>query len=190
MSDSQIIDYPPANIINNPNHNNDINEIEEDYPIIRCENCHEVLLMSLDIEKKQILLLCEKEKNDKKISFSKFFDDINKYKYSNCCQLCKKKNESQKYYLCKTCSNKIICQNCYEKHNKDDNIEKLNKIDSLCRKHFNQIESFCDICKEHMCSYCIPEHDEEHKNKEYLIRDKLFKKKQLDIFKKQFKESF
>ena len=105
---------------------------------------------------------------------------------SNCCQLCKEKNLSQKYYLCKTCSNIIICKNCFEKHNKDDNIEKLNKIDSLCKKHFNPIESYCDICKEHKCSYCIPEHEEEHKNKEYLIRDKMIKKHKIDNFKKKF----
>ena len=186
LSNSQVIDYPPAN---NPNEINNINEIEEeeDYPIIRCDNCHEVLLMSLDLDKKNILLSCEKENKKKTISFIKFFDNIDKYKYSNCCQLCKKKSKSQKYYLCKTCSNKIICQNCYENHNKDDNIEKLSKLDSLCRKHFNQIESFCDICKEHKCSYCIPEHEEEHENKEYLIRDILFKKKKLDNFKNNLK---
>ena len=186
LSNSQVIHYPPAN---NPNEINNINEIEEeeDYPIIRCDNCHEVLLMSLDLDKKNILLSCEKENKKKTISFIKFFDNIDKYKYSNCCQLCKKKSKSQKYYLCKTCSNKIICQNCYEKHNKDDNIEKLTKLDSLCRKHFNQIESFCDICKEHKCSYCIPEHEEEHEDKEYLIRDILFKKKKLDNFKNNLK---
>jgi len=187
MSDSEAIDYPPANIVNNPNKINDINGHENEYPIIRCENCKEILLMSLDLDKNEILLSCEKDRSNKRISLNNFFDNINKYKDFNCCQLCKEKNLSQKYYLCKTCSNKIICKKCYEKHNKDDNIENLNKIDSLCRKHFNQIESFCDICKEHKCSYCIPEHEEEHKNKEYLIRDKLFKKNKLDAFTNNLK---
>ena len=143
--------------------------------------------MSLDLDKSEILLSCEKEGINKKISLKNFFDSMNKYKDFNCCQKCNEKNVSQKYYLCRTCSNKIICKKCYEKHNKDDNIETLNKIDSLCRKHFNQIESFCDICKEHKCSYCIPEHEEEHKNKEYLIRDKLFKKNKLDTFENNLK---
>ena len=176
MSESKIIDYPPANIINNPNEVNEIIEKEEVYPIIRCENCHEILLMSLDLDKNEVILACEKEGKKKKISIKNFFDNLNIYENSNCCQLCKEKNLSQKYYLCKTCSNKIICKNCFEKHNKDDNIEKINKIDSICKKHFNQIESYCDICKEHKCSYCIPEHEEDHKSKEYLIRDKMLKK--------------
>ena len=187
MSDSEAIDYPPANIVNNQNKINDINDNENEYPIIRCENCKEILLMSLDLDKNEILLACEKDRNNKRISLKNFFDNINKYKDFNCCQLCIEENLSQKYYLCKTCSNKIICKKCYEKHNKDDNIENLSKIDSLCRKHFNQIESFCDICKENKCSYCIPEHEEEHKNKEYLIRDKLFKKNKLDTFKNNLK---
>ena len=184
MSESKIIDYPPANIINNPNEINEIIENEEIYPIIRCENCHEILLMSLDLDKNEVILSCEKEGKKKKISIKNFFDNLNIYENSNCCQLCKEKNLSQKYYLCKTCSNKIICKNCFEKHNKDDNIEKINKIDSICKKHFNQIESYCDICKKHKCSYCIPEHEEDHKSKEYLIRDKMLKKNKLDNFKK------
>ena len=182
MVDSEAEDYPPANLVNNQNEINIINDIEQEYPIIRCENCHEILLMTLALDKNEIILECEKEKKIEKISLKLFFENINKYKNSNCCNLCNEKNLSQKYYLCKTCSNLIICQNCFEKHNKDDEVEKLNKIDSLCKKHFNQIESFCDVCKEHKCFYCIPEHDEKHKNKEYLIRDKLFRKNRLDNF--------
>ena len=186
MSETKIIDFPAANIINNSNKINEIIEKEEIYPIIRCENCHEIFLISLDLDKREVILTCEKEGKKKKISVKNFFDNIKIYEDSNCCEFCKNKNLSQKYYLCKTCSNKIICKNCFEKHNKDDDIEKLNKLDSLYRKHFNQIESYCYICKEHKCSYCFPEHEEEHKNKEYFIRDKMIKKNKLDNFIKQF----
>ena len=91
MSESKIIDYPPANIINNPNEINEIIENEEVYPIIRCENCHEILLMSLDLDKNEVILECEKEGKKKKSSIKNFFDNLNIYENSNCCQLLKKR---------------------------------------------------------------------------------------------------
>ena len=108
----------------------------------------------------------------------------------NCCQLCKNKNPSQIYYLCRTCSNLIICGKCYINHNKNDDIERLNKIDSLCRKHFNQIESYCDICKENKCSYCESDHDKTHKNREYLLKDIFLDQSLLDRFVRNYEDIF
>ena len=43
MENSDIInDYPPANAIEDKE--------EKDYPIIRCEDCHEILSISLNID--------------------------------------------------------------------------------------------------------------------------------------------
>ena len=77
-----------------------------------------------------------KRRKTKEVSFDEFFETINKYGDINCCQGCKNKNPSQKYYLCKTCLNKILCQNCFEVHDKKDEIFKL-KIDSTCKKHYS-----------------------------------------------------
>ena len=46
MSDLENIDYPPANSINAQYKINEIIENEEECPFIRCENCHEILVMS------------------------------------------------------------------------------------------------------------------------------------------------
>ena len=180
MENSDIInDYPPANAIEDKE--------EKDYPIIRCEDCHEILSISLNIDKKEIQLKCEKEGKTKNISFDKFFESLKEYADINCCQFCKKKNPSQKYYLCKTCSNKILCENCYEEHNKKDDIIKF-KIDSTCRKHYNPYESYCPICKENKCSYCSIDHDENHEKDEFFLKKKLLKKNKLDGFKNTIKK--
>ena len=108
----------------------------------------------------------------------------------NFCQLCKNKNPSQIYYLCRTCSNLIICGKCYNNHYKNDDIERLNKIDSLCRKHFNQIESYCDIFKENKCSYCESDHDKTHKNREFLLKDIFLDQNLLDRFVRNYEDIF
>lgn len=100
----------------------------------------------------------------------------------NCCQFCKNKNASQNYYLCKTCSNKILCESCFESHNKKDDMIKI-KIDSTCKKHYNPYESYCPKCKESKCSYCSIDHDESHENDEFLLKKKLLKKNKIDGFK-------
>ena len=92
MKDKEIIDYPPANVIN---------QDEKDYPIIRCEDCHELLSIKFDLNKKEIELKCEKEQKIKNVPFETFFNTIDKYKEMNCCEFCKNKNISQNYYLCK-----------------------------------------------------------------------------------------
>lgn len=186
MLESNVIDFPPANIVNNIKVINDLNE---SYPFIRCEDCYDIYSISLDMNKNEVILYCIKEQKKRTIPFKNFFDNIKIYNDFSCCKLCKEKNRLQKYYLCRTCSNIIICQNCYDKHNKDDDIEKITKIDSICKKHGIQIESYCDICKEHKCSYCSTDHNESHKNKEYLIRDKMIKKNKLDNFVKNLENA-
>ena len=178
MEPNEINDYPPANVIE---------EIKiADYPIIRCEDCYEILKMDLNMDKKEIQLKCEKEDKIKNIPFEKFFEDIKKYEDMNCCQFCKNKNTKQIYYLCKTCSNKILCETCFEVHNKKDDIIKF-KIDSTCKKHYNPYESYCPKCKESMCSYCSIDHDESHENDEFLLKKKLLKKNKIDGFKNTIK---
>ena len=174
MENSEINDCPPANVIEEKEKN--------DYPIIRCEDCHEILAINLKLDKKEVQLKCEKEGKIKNIPFDKFFSEIKKYEEINCCQFCKNKNPSQKYYLCKTCSNKILCEKCFEGHNKKDDIIKI-KIDSTCKKHYNPYESYCPICKENKCSYCSINHDESHEKDEILFKKKLLKQNKLDRFK-------
>ena len=180
MEESEINDYPPANII--------YNETEGiDYPILRCEDCHEILSIDLKINKNQIQCKCEKEGKIRNIDFKQFFESITKYKNFNCCQFCKEENKTQKYYLCKTCSNKIMCEDCFRKHNKDDDTIKF-KIDSTCKKHFNPYESYCPKCGENKCSYCSIDHDEKHEKEEFLLKTKLIKKNKLDNFKNTIKK--
>ena len=82
-----------------------------------------------------------KRAKSKNIIFEDFFKTINKYETINCCQFCNNKNYSQKYYLCKTCSNKILCENCFQIHDKKDNVINF-KIDSSCKKHYIPYESY------------------------------------------------
>ena len=175
----EISDYPPANAIKS-------NE-SRDYPIIRCEDCHEIPAIDLKMDKGEIQIKCEKEGKTKNIPFESFFETIKRYEDINCCQFCKNKNPSQKYYLCKTCSNKILCQKCFDEHNKNDDLIKFN-IDSTCKKHYNPFESYCTICKENKCSYCSIDHDESHEKNEILLKKKLFKKNKIEGFQNTLKK--
>ena len=177
MESQEINNYPPANVIK---------QAEKDYPFIRCEDCYELLSINFNLNKKEIQLVCEKEKKAKSIPFETFFETIDKYKEINCCEFCKNKNMSQIYYLCKTCSNKILCENCFNEHDKKHDSMKF-KIDSTCRKHYNPYESYCPICKEHKCSYCSIDHDESHEKEEFWLKKKLFKKNKIDGFKANIK---
>jgi len=178
MESVETIDYPPANSLKQ----ND----ERNYPIIRCEECYEIPSINFKMDKNEIQIKCEKEGKTKELKFEEFFSTINKYEDINCCQFCKNKNPSQKYYLCKTCNNKILCQNCFAVHDKKDEVF-LFKIDSTCKKHYNQYETYCPKCKESKCSYCSIEHDESHENDEILLKKKLFRKNILDEFKSRIK---
>ena len=177
MESQGINDYPPANAIK---------QVEKDYPIIRCEDCHELLIINFNLSNKEIELICEKEKKTKNIPFEEFFETIDKYKEINCCEFCKNKNSSQIYYLCKTCSNKILCKNCINEHDKKHDMIKF-QIDSTCKKHYKPYESYCPKCKEHKCSYCSIDHDESHEKDEFSLKKKLFKKNKLDRFKTNIK---
>ena len=177
MESQEVDNYPPANVIA---------QDEKDYPIIRCEECHELLLINFNLNKKEIQLICEKEKKTKNIPFETFFEIIDKYQEINCCEFCKKNNSSQIYYLCKDCSNKILCENCCNEHENKHDIIKF-KIDSTCRKHYNPYESYCPKCKEHKCSYCSIDHDESHEKDELPLKKKLFKKNKIDGFKENIK---
>ena len=177
MESQENDNYPPANAIT---------QDEKDYPIIRCEDCHELLFINFNLNKKEIQLICEKEKKTKNIPFDTFFETLDKYKDMNCCEFCKNKNPSQIYYLCKECSNKILCKNCFNEHDKKHDTIKL-KIDSTCRKHYNPYESYCPKCKEHKCSYCSIDHDESHEKDEFTLKKKLFKKNKIDAFKANIK---
>ena len=175
MENNEICNLKPANTINQE-------EKEKDFPIIRCEDCNEVVKIKFNMNKKEISLKCEKEQKKKNIPFDEFFKTLNKYHEINCCQFCNNKNEPQKYYLCKTCSNKILCEDCFQKHNKKDDVINF-KIDSSCKKHYIPYESYCPICKESICVYCSTEHDEEHERKVYLLKKILFKKNEIEEFK-------
>ena len=57
-------DYPPANIVND-NNSYLTQDKKEEYPIIRCEKCLEIPLLSLDFNKNEIIISCSKEKTIK-----------------------------------------------------------------------------------------------------------------------------
>ena len=173
------MDFPPANAIRP----NDFG----DYPIIRCEDCHEIPMMDLNMDKREIRLKCEKEGKTKDIPFENFFQTIKKYEDMNCCEFCRNKNPSQKYYLCKTCSNKILCEKCFNEHNKNDDIIKF-EMDSTCKKHYHQFESYCPACKENKCSYCSVDHEESHEKNEIPLKKKLIKKNKIDELKETIKK--
>jgi hypothetical protein len=186
MEKSDSNNYPAANVIYEHDESQK-SEFLKEYPIIRCQKCHEILSISFDLNSKLIILNCKKDKNEEKVEFQKFFDNINIYNEINCCQFCDEKRFSEKYYICKTCSNKILCEKCFKKHDKDDEIMPF-KIDSWCKKHLNQLESYCPICQESKCSYCMMEHDSNHDKNEIVLRHKIFKKNVLDNFDKELKK--
>ena len=56
----------------------------------------------------------------------------------------------------------------------------------LCYKHNEQFASYCDICKENLCTQCDMEHDNNHKI--ILYRDIKPNMDEIKIKMKEFKE--
>ena len=184
-----ILNRSTTNIINKVAEKKDSDS--QDYPIVRCEKCFEILSIDIDLERKEFILKCEKENIVQKIFFNNFFENINKYDEFTCCEKCSKKNISKSYYLCINCQKAILCKACAKKHTNTKHKLKKIKLDSTCIEHEHPYESYCPICKENLCSYCSVDHDELHVGeKEYSLKKIiLFKKEQIDEFRKRIENA-
>ena len=80
------------------------------------------------------------------------------------CQMCRNK-DTKLEYICITCSKKLICQECYEKHQKipamkaheilpRKETQPAGKVHQMCEKHAELFEYFCCSCVQPLCAIC------------------------------------
>ena len=88
------------------------------------------------------------------------------------CQMCRKR-DAKIEYICTSCSKRLICQECYKKHQripafKAHNILpfeetlSVNETHEKCKDHGDLLEYFCSQCEEAICAACTcdPNHEE------------------------------
>ena len=90
-----------------------------------------------------------------------------------CCLMCRKRNAKVEF-LCTVCPKELICQECYNKHQripalKSHQIFPMEKTQiegkhhEKCKKHGELLEYFCPQCEEAICVTCTCESQhEEH----------------------------
>ncbi len=147
--------------------------------IVRCWDCKQVPRIVLDLEKNTILLKCDSSCQDKNINFTKFFDILKYYSTFNCCDFCQIQAPKNNYYLCKKCKNKILCDFCKQKHDKNHELINI-KYDSTCKEHCTPYTCFCLTCKKNLCHYCLINHDENHENYICNFNKIIYKKNKLE----------
>ena len=90
----------------------------------------------------------------------------------NFCQMCKNR-DSKVEFICTSCSKRLICQACFEKHRRIPALKAHNVLpieETLpvkqthenCKKHGELLEYFCPQCEEAICVTCAcdPQHEE------------------------------
>jgi len=133
---------------------------KEKYTFIRCNLClcYPFIRINAYISKVNIILKCNC--GVKNISLNEIYE---KYLSNPINSLsCSKhlNNEAEKYclnckiFLCKYCSLWHI-----KKYNKIHNIENIDSIFLICKKHNNNYFGFCNYCKVNICDCC-----KEHQN--------------------------
>ena len=86
----------------------------------------------------------------------------------NNCQMCKKKGIKAEY-ICTSCVRRLICQACYDLHNKVPAMKNhnllamkanVNRDEYTCERHNDVLEYFCPSCVKALCAQCIcdPQH--------------------------------
>ena len=88
------------------------------------------------------------------------------------CQMCRKK-DAKIQYICTSCSKRLICQECYKKHERIPAFKahyilpieetlSVNETHEKCKDHGDLLEYFCSQCEEAICAACTcdPDHEE------------------------------
>ena len=90
----------------------------------------------------------------------------------NFCQMCKNRDAKVEFF-CSSCSKRLICQECYNKHKRIPALKthKILPIEETlpaeqthekCKKHGELLEYFCPQCEEAICVTCTcdPQHEQ------------------------------
>ena len=89
------------------------------------------------------------------------------------CQMCKKK-DAKVEFICTSCSKRLICQACYNKHQRIPAMKAHNILpfeetlpveqshEKKCEEHGELLEYFCPECEETICATCTCDPQHEH----------------------------
>ena len=89
------------------------------------------------------------------------------------CQMCKKK-DAKVEFICTSCSKRLICQACYNKHRRIPGMKAHNILpfeetlpveqshEKKCEEHGELLEYFCPECEETICATCTCDPQHEH----------------------------
>jgi len=109
------------------------------------------------------------------------------------CGICKNNDKSNSYnkifYKCYKCE-KNICPLCKVNHDKTHKLINYDDKFYVCRKHYENYNSYCEDCEINLCTLCEGDHKNHNKiyfgdmmlNKDELIKKKNNLKKNIDIF--------
>jgi len=161
---------------------------------IICPLCDESESIRINIENYKIALFgCRNNHRIDNILLDKFENTQNIDNKIIKCEICKNKDKSNSYnrifYRCCNC-NKNICPLCKSNHDKTHKIINYEAKLYICKKHYENYDSYCKECKLNLCISCGEEHKSHEKiyfgeiilNKDELIKKKNNLKKKIDLF--------
>ena len=127
---------------------------------IICPKCFE--LSNLKIKNYRISLSdCKNGHEFNDMLFKNFLISQNINLAKIICNNCTEKNKFNSYnnefYKCFTCNNNL-CPLCKSKHDKSHNIINYEEINSICKEHIENYNSYCKICKINLCLKCEKDH--------------------------------
>ena len=154
------------------------NNLENNYSLYRCSNCHLIPFIGIKHINNKIFVeeYC-KLKHYNLIEASDFLQNmkiINNNKSFNKCNLCNEIKKIDKLFYCFECS-KLFCDNCNNSHYnlKHKNFIEYKNIDNYCPIHFNYFNSYCQICYKNFDEIDVFITQNNIKKKTELINSKL-----------------
>ena len=141
------------------NQNKVVNSITQSKEII-CPKCFEEINIKI-INYKISLYDCKNGHKINDINF-KDFPNTQKIDLKNIiCNKCTQNNKFNSYnnqfYKCFTCG-KNLCPLCQSQHDKGHQTIDYDKINSVCKAHFESFNSYCKTCKKNLCMKCEKDH--------------------------------
>ena len=159
-----------------------------------CTLCKsQVEILSINTIDSKITFKClNNEKNHGIITMtiSEYLKEMEKNIYSSFkCEICSQKQNSDLdnniFNYCINCK-KIICNNCINKHKKDNNNHnfiKTRELNIKCLEHNKEICSYCLDCQKQLCDECL-KNAFHFDHKKTILTEMQLSKKEKEVYDK------
>ena len=156
---------------------------------LRCLNCKQIPLLSLDPVDHKININCNEghkmTENIKKYLRNGYKNDF-KTDYCEECNAINTAIEHKYIYYCKECD-KILCNICNRSHNElNHHTINYKKFDTVCINHKKSYNYFCFQCQKHLCEICLKNSHSDH---DYIDLDDIIpKRKEIKKIKEDYQK--